>query len=119
MLSDNKTKKSYTEHFITDKNQYHSVISQYQSDGLTLFSRIDIPTLPMPSEGYPVVIFVHGWISNSNAPYYNFNYDTTSQYADIIDGLAKKCFIVLTPGLRGHGTVNKRAADGIEYLGMG
>jgi len=32
--------------------------------------------------------------------------------------LVKKGFIVLTPGLRGHGTVNKRAADGIEYLSV-
>lgn len=116
LLSDTKTKNSYTEHFFTDKSQYHSVISQYQSDGLTLFSRIDIPTTPMPNEGYPVVIFVHGWVGEAKAPSYNFNYDTSSQYAEIIDELVKKGFIVLTPGLRGHGTVNKKAADGIEYL---
>jgi len=27
----------------------------------------------MPSEGYPVVIFVHGWIGEAEAPNYNFN----------------------------------------------
>ncbi|MEW6999143.1 alpha/beta hydrolase family protein [Colwelliaceae bacterium BS250] len=110
------TTNDYTKHYFDNENRYNSYLSSYDSDGLTLYARLDIPASPMPTKGYPVVVFIHGWIGINNAPTYDFNYQANSNYADVIDGYVKQGFVVVTPGLRGHGSVNGIAADGIEYM---
>lgn len=70
----------------------------------------------MPSHGYPVVIFVHGWVGIEGAPLLDFYYDPESNYAQMIDAYVDAGFVVMTPGWRGHGSVNGVAADGIEFM---
>lgn len=91
---------------------YASVIASYRSDGLRLYTRVDVPNTPSPPGGYPVIVFLHGWVGYDAAKEFHFSYTPASIYADMIDAYAKAGFVVFTPGYRGHGTINGVVADG-------
>lgn len=110
------TNNEYTAHFFKNSTPYYSAILGYQSDGLSLYSRIDIPSTHAPKGGFPVVVFVHGWVGLAKANGYDFSYNTQSDYAQVIHQFVQAGFVVLTPGLRGHGTVNGIIADGTKFL---
>jgi dienelactone hydrolase len=110
------TDNEYTGHFFKNSSPYYSAILGYESDGLSLYSRIDIPSTPAPKNGFPVVVFIHGWVGLAKAKGYDFSYNTKSNYADVIHQFVQAGFVVLTPGLRGHGTVNGIIADGTEFI---
>jgi len=93
-----------------------SAVVAYESDGLRVYSRMDVPAQPPPAAGYPVLVFVHGWVGRQAAPEYDFAPAAESQTAQLIKTYVDAGFVVLTPGLRGHGTVNGIAAEGIEFL---
>lgn len=107
---------------------YHSVISlesmpqpssflaSYDSDGNRIYTRIDVPDSAPPAAGYPVLIFVHGWIGRDAAPGYDFSYGAESLSNRVIEDYRDAGFLVLSPALRGHGEVNGVAAEGIEFL---
>jgi hypothetical protein len=95
---------------------YVSHMASYQSDGLRVYSRIDIPSAAMPKNGYPVVIFVHGWMGIDAAPDTQFYFNDDSNYDAMIDAYIEAGFVVMTPGWRGHGTVNGVPADGIKSM---
>lgn len=92
------------------------LIAGYQSDGLLVYTRIDMPPDKPPETGYPVLILVHGWYGRENAPGFNFFAEPDSTYTRIIDTYVEAGFIVLSPALRGHGTVNGIPAEGIGFL---
>ena len=94
----------------------HSYIAAYNSDGLRVYARVDIPLIAPPAEGYPVVIFVHGWAGVDAAPELNFYYDKEGNYGEIIDAFVEAGFAVFTPGFRGHGTVKGVPAEGIDFM---
>ena len=96
--------------------EYKSYMGSYTSDGLRIYSRVDIPATPPPAEGYPVMIFVHGWVGMQDAPAFDFGYKADSRYSDYIDAFVDAGYLVLTPGWRGHGTVNGIPADGMEFM---
>jgi hypothetical protein len=107
----------YEQRYSADGTPIHaSFIAGYVSDGLNVYARVDVPGTPMPPQGYPVVLFAHGWIGRADAPGYDFGHNATSMYGELIDRYVDQGFLVVTPGFRGHGTVNGRAADGIEWL---
>lgn len=116
LLSTTNTDNDYTNYYFSSSSQYHTYLASYPSDGLNLYTRIDVPNTQVPEQGYPVVMFVHGWIGADKAPSYDFNYNANTNYADVIDSYVKAGFIVLTPGLRGHGTINNIPADGMDYM---
>jgi pimeloyl-ACP methyl ester carboxylesterase len=97
-------------------DQYTTAIASYESDGLRLYARVDIPGSDVPIGGHPVVIFVHGWMGIEAAPSMNFYVDDNSNYDRMIDAYIDAGFVVLTPGWRGHGTLDGVAADGIEFM---
>lgn len=92
------------------------LIVSYLSDGLRVYSRVDIPALPPPEDGFPVVVFVHGWLGIERAPSSDFYIDGDSNYQAMIAKYVEAGFVVFTPGWRGHGTVNGVPADGIEFM---
>jgi dienelactone hydrolase len=100
------------EHQLDDQSQ----IASYYSDGLRVYARIDIPATPVPVKGYPVVVFVHGWMGREAAPTTDFYMDANSNYDKMINAYVNAGFVVITPGWRGHGTVNGVPADGIEFM---
>jgi dienelactone hydrolase len=91
-------------------------ITSFRSDGLRQYARLDLPAGPMPEAGYPVVVFLHGWVGLAGAPKLDFRFGKGSIYGAMIDEFTAAGFLVITPGFRGHGTVGGRAAEGIEYL---
>lgn len=99
-----------------NRKSYESFRTSYLSDGLRVYSRFDIPSSPMPPNGYPVVIFLHGWLGIEGAPALDFYYSADSNYGEMIDAYVDAGFVVFTPGWRGHGTVGGVPADGIEFI---
>jgi dienelactone hydrolase len=93
-----------------------ALVAEYPSDGLRLYTRIDIPDGAAPPAGFPAVIFVHGWYGREKAPAFDFLAGNDSDYAAMIRRYVDAGFVVFSPGLRGHGTVNGRPAEGIEFL---
>lgn len=116
-LSAGKTGAAYSRHFASDGSQaYESYLLSYHSDQLRIYARLDIPSTPKPEDGFPVIVFLHGWVGEDAAPTSNFFYAPDAYYGPSIDSYVDAGFVVISPGFRGHGTVNGVAADGIEYL---
>jgi len=108
---------AYYEHFSADGSlPYDSYVASYESDGNRIYARVDLPARPAPPDGYPVLIFVHGWVGREAAPGFDFMYQPDSIYARYIDAFVDDGFLVLSPALRGHGTVGGIPAEGIEFL---
>ncbi len=72
--------------------------------------------MPVPEKGYPVVLFIHGWVGIEGAPSSNFYLDGDGNYQEMIASYVDAGFVVFTPGWRGHGTVTGVPADGIEFM---
>jgi pimeloyl-ACP methyl ester carboxylesterase len=106
----------YTRHYFADQlTAPNSFMASYQSEGLRLFARLDLPASPPPEPGYPVVVFAPGWVSTADAPGWDFAYSTSSNYAERINAYTREGFAVLVPGYRGRGTLDGVAAEGIEF----
>jgi dienelactone hydrolase len=95
---------------------YNTYMASFTSDGLRVYSRVDVPPTPTPAAGYPVIIYSHGWVGASGAPTYGFNYKASAYYGDMLDAWTKAGYVVLMPGFRGHGTVKGVPAEGLDYL---
>lgn len=76
-------------------NYRQSVVS-YKSEGLKIYGLLTIPTASKPEGGFPVVVFVHGYIPPTE-------YVTTKNYATYQAVLARNGFVTFKPDLRGHG----------------
>ncbi|MGI5827510.1 MAG: alpha/beta hydrolase family protein [Patescibacteria group bacterium] len=74
---------------------YNRYVASYQSDGFKVYGLLTIPTAPKPENGFPTIIFLHGYIAPSR-------YVTTQDYVASQDGLARNGFITFKPDLRGH-----------------
>lgn len=98
------------------KGGYASYMASYMSDGLRVYTRINIPYGPAPESGFPVIIFAHGWVGVDAAPSYTLGCDPASMYSEITDAYARAGFLVFIPGYRGHATVNNVPGDGVDYI---
>ena len=87
----------------------------YQSDRLALFARLDIPALPAPAKGYPIVVLAPGWLPREQAVNWDFAVEGASTTATVIAGLVDEGFAVVTAGYRGRGKVDSLQAEGIEF----
>jgi dipeptidyl aminopeptidase/acylaminoacyl peptidase len=74
---------------------FRSSVVSYQSDGLTLYALMNVPTSPEPLGGYPVVIVNHGYIDPAI-------YTTERSYANTSAYFAQNGFLVLKPDYRDH-----------------
>ena len=75
---------------------YIQYIASYKSDGLKIYGLLTIPTGIKPKNGWPVIIFNHGYIPPDT-------YKTTERYVAYVAALAKNGYIVYKPDYRGHG----------------
>ena len=100
----------------TTRENATTVLASYDSDDHRVYVRIDIPIRQAPESGFPVLIFVHGWYGIEGAPDFDFFQDPDSQYAKLVEYYVDAGFVVLSPGLRGHGTVKGIPAEGIDTL---
>jgi len=74
---------------------YTSYRASYISDGLTIYGLLTIPNGDKPVNGWPAIVFLHGYIPPTV-------YTTTGQYVAYVDYLARNGFVVFKPDLRGH-----------------
>jgi uncharacterized protein len=95
-----------------EENSFRSFLVSYQSDGLTVFGRINLPSGEIPPQGFPVVVFAHGFSPDPLEP----NYFQRPYYETWINAYADAGFAVIMPGYRGHGIIDGDKADGSEYI---
>lgn len=116
-LSTGQAGAAYAQHYSRDGSaSYQSYVVSYRSDGLEVYSRLDVPPVAPPEGGFPIVVFLHGWVGADAAPDSNFSYAPDAYYGRSIDSYVDGGFAVFSPGYRGHGTVSGAPAQGIEFL---
>jgi dipeptidyl aminopeptidase/acylaminoacyl peptidase len=104
--------RSYSSHLgqldkLSENSSYTSFVTSYTSDGLKINGLLTIPKSDVPKDGFPAVIFVHGYIPP-------MQYRTTQNYVSWIDDLAKDGFVVFKIDLRGHDN-SEGNAEGAYY----
>ncbi len=77
-------------------SNYMQYIASYLSEGLKIYALLTIPNGDMPPNGWPAVVFNHGYIPPNQ-------YRTIERYGAYVDGFARNGYIVLKPDYRGHG----------------
>lgn len=81
---------------ISENSSYTSYLTNFTSDGFKINGLLTIPKKDKPAEGFPAIVFVHGYIPPNS-------YQTLTRYSDHVDYLAKNDFVVFKIDLRGHG----------------
>ena len=81
---------------VSENPNYESFLTSYDSDGFKVNGLLTIPKTKTPSDGFPAIVFVHGYIVPEN-------YRTLTNYSSYVDYLAKSDFVVFKIDLRGHG----------------
>jgi dipeptidyl aminopeptidase/acylaminoacyl peptidase len=92
---------------VSRNSEYTSYLTSYDSDGLKINAQLTIPVEDRPLQGFPAIIFVHGYIPPPN-------YETLSNYNSYVDYLARSGFVVFKIDLRGHGN-SEGDAGGAYY----
>src|SRR3989344_3238335 len=83
------------ENKIETNKSFTSYIASYLSDGLKVYALLNIPNIPKPQNGFPVIIVNHGYINPKG-------YNTVSSYKNITDYFSKNGYLVLKPDYRGN-----------------
>ncbi|OGM32963.1 hypothetical protein A2803_05210 [Candidatus Woesebacteria bacterium RIFCSPHIGHO2_01_FULL_44_21] len=91
----------------SENASYTSYLTSYDSDGLKVNGLLTVPKGPEPVEGFPAIVFVHGYIAPTI-------YKTTERYNDYVNYLARNGFVVFKIDLRGHGD-SEGEAGGAYY----
>ena len=81
---------------LPEKNNYRQFLASYQSDGLKINALLTVPNGEKPENGWPAIIFNHGYIPPEE-------YKTTERYVAYVDGFAGNGYIVFKLDYRGHG----------------
>lgn len=76
-------------------SNYDRYIASYDSEGLKQYGLLTVPRGTQPANGWPVIIFNHGYIPPAQ-------YRTTQRYVAYVDGFARNGYIVFRPDYRGH-----------------
>ncbi|MDF1496767.1 MAG: prolyl oligopeptidase family serine peptidase [Patescibacteria group bacterium] len=92
---------------LVNGSNYEQYIVSYKSEGLKIYGLLTVPLAKMPNEGYPAIIFVHGYIPPKQ-------YSTTGNYPTYQATLARAGFVTFKPDLRGHGN-SEGEAVGAHY----
>ena len=74
---------------------YSRYIAWYKSEGLKIYGLLTVPFGEMPTSGWPVIVFNHGYIPPEI-------YKTTERYIAYVDSLARHGYIVYKIDYRGH-----------------
>lgn len=85
-------------------SNYERYVVSFVVQGLKEYALLTIPNQDRPPNGYPAIIFNHGYIPPTE-------YRTTERYVAYVDGFARNGFVVMKPDYRGHGS-SEGAASG-------
>ncbi len=81
---------------LLENESYTSYLAWYESEGLRINGLLTEPKGQMPTDGWPAVVFVHGYIPPRS-------YQTTQRYEAHVNQLASEGLVVFKIDLRGHG----------------
>jgi dipeptidyl aminopeptidase/acylaminoacyl peptidase len=95
------------EQTLADTSYYHQYIVSYLSEGLKINALLTIPIGTKPVNGWPAIIFNHGYIPPEQ-------YKTTERYVAYVDAFAKRGYIVLKSDYRGNGS-SQGSPEGAYY----
>lgn len=84
------------EETLPNGTNYRRYIASYLSEGLTIYGLLTVPLIEKPAEGFPAIMFVHGYIPPAQ-------YSTINSYPTYQAYLARAGFVTFKPDLRGHG----------------
>ncbi len=88
---------------------FKSYIISYYSDGLKLYSLLNIPNKEKPAKGFPVIVVNHGHIPQEK-------YSTIDSYKLVSSYYANNGFLVLKPDYRGHNKSEKGSDSRTDRL---
>ncbi len=91
---------------VNKSGAYTSYLTSYDSDGFEINGLITIPAGEAPANGWPAIIFIHGYIPPAQ-------YQTLEKYESYVDYLGRNGFVVFKIDLRGHG--NSEGEPGGAY----
>ena len=77
-------------------DNYRRYYVYYLSQGLKIYALLTVPDDEMPAEGWPGIVFNHGYIPPQE-------YQSTERYIDYVDWLARSNYVVFRIDYRGHG----------------
>ncbi len=83
------------EETLTTGSNYSRYYISYRSEGLKIYGLLTVPNGDKPKEGWPAIIFNHGYIPPTQ-------YKTTERYVAYVDGFARNGYVVFRPDYRGH-----------------
>lgn len=95
------------EQTLADGSNYHQYIASYKSDGLKIYALLTVPLGSKPQNGFPVIVFNHGFIPPAT-------YKTTERYVAYVDSFARSGYIVFKPDYRGNGN-SEGSPEGAYY----
>ncbi len=75
---------------------YNQYIVSYKSDNLKIYALLTVPIGVKPKNGWPVIIFNHGYIPPEQ-------YSPTERYVAYVDAFARNGYIVFKSNYRGNG----------------
>jgi dipeptidyl aminopeptidase/acylaminoacyl peptidase len=75
---------------------YERYIVSYRSEGLKIYALLTIPFGDIPEDGWPAIVFNHGYIPPEI-------YRTTERYVAYVNAFATNGYVVFRPDYRGHG----------------
>jgi hypothetical protein len=90
---------------LVNGTNYQQYIASYKSEGLKIYGLLTVPLTQKPENGFPAIIFIHGYIAPKQ-------YSTTGNYSTYQARLARSGFVTFKPDLRGHGNSEGEAVSG-------
>jgi uncharacterized protein len=85
----------FIERELTASVNYRRYYAYYYSEGLKIYALLTIPNGEMPADGWPAIVFNHGYIPPDV-------YRTTERYIAYVDRLASSGYVVFRIDYRGH-----------------
>lgn len=91
---------------LEDEEKYYSKLVSYMSDSLKIYALVNVPKSVKPKEGYPILIFGHGF--HPQPKKYGISSKTGNDwrpgdyYRGVPESYAERGFLVITPDYRGH-----------------
>ncbi len=86
-------------------SNYERYIASYTSDGHKIYALLTVPQGDRPANGWPVIIFNHGFIPPAE-------YRTTEKYIAYTDAFSRNGYILFRSDYRGHGSSEGQASGG-------